>query len=222
MVDIKINNIIRARRRTLALIINPDATLTVKAPFFTPQFFIDRFVKEKEEWIRKKMVQIQMHPKAEKKQFVNGEQFLFLGKSYQLKIVDHSAIVLGESLFFPFKFNMSIKKRLLQWYKDRSLQHVTARVKGYATVMNVDYKTITLSNAKLRWGACTGTNELSFNWRLIMAPLDIMDYVVVHELAHIFEKNHSKKFWALVFKYCPDYKLKRKWLKVNGKALEVI
>ncbi len=221
MQDLK-PTIIRERRRTIALHIRPDATLVVKAPYLIPTFIINRFIKEKEAWIRSKIHQMMAMPKASKKQFVSGEDFLYLGKTYKLKIDHTDSIQLSESLLFPFKFKMSIQKRLLQWYRDSALKTVSERVNNLAPIMKVKYEDISLSNAKGRWGACTGTNELSFNWRLIMAPQHIMDYVVVHELAHITVKNHSKKFWDLVQKYCPDYRIRRKWLKVNGKTLELI
>lgn len=221
MQTLKIHKINYSYRRSIALIINPDATLTIKAPHFTPMFFINQLIKEKQDWITSKLHQIMAMPKAEKKQFVNGELFLYLGKHYPLKIAHTDSIKIGEALFFPFKFKVSIQKRILQWYKDNALKQVTVRVKQFAKLMNLEYEDISLSNAKGRWGACTGTNDLSFNWRLIMAPLHIMDYVVVHELAHIKEHNHSKKFWAFVQKYCPDYKIRRTWLKRNGKVLEL-
>jgi hypothetical protein len=214
--------IIRERRRTIALQIRPDATLVVKAPYLIPTFIINRFIKEKETWIRSKLSQIMAMPKASKKKFINGEEFLYLGKSYKLQISHTDSIQLGEALVFPFKFKMSIQKRLLKWYQDSALKTVSSRVTVYSKIMNLLFEEVSLSNAKGRWGACTGTNELSFNWRLIMAPQHIMDYVVVHELAHITVKNHSKKFWELVQKYCPDYKIRRTWLKRNGKTLELL
>lgn len=215
-------NIIRQRRRTIALIINPDATLTVKAPIFTPDFFINHFIKEKQHWIDKKIAQMKQYPQFEEKKFIDGELFQFLGKEYPLQIAHIDEIQLTDKLLFPFKYKRSIKKKILEWYKDHALKTVTKRVEEYTKRMQVTYKSIELSRAKRRWGACSHLDELSFNWRLIMAPIDVMDYVVVHELAHTLQKNHSKKFWEIVQKFCPDYKLKRRWLKVHGNAMEVV
>lgn len=213
--------IIRQRRKTISLHINPDATLTVKAPYLIPKFFIDRFIKEKQDWITSKLHQMSVRPKAIQRTFVDGEPFLFLGKKYLLKIVHNSTIELKDFLYFPFKNVPSIKKRIIDWYKHHALATVSLRVKLFSKSMNVEYENISISNGKGRWGACTGTNDLSFNWRLIMAPMAVIDYVVIHELAHIKEHNHSKKFWAIVQKYCPDYRIKIRWLKRNGNALDI-
>lgn len=213
--------VIRQRRRTIALIINPDATLTVKAPIFTPDFFISRFIKEKQDWIDKKIAQLKQYPQFEEKKFVDGELFQFLGKEYPLQIVHTDSIQLTDKLLFPFKNKRSIKKKILEWYKEHALETVTKQVVEWAERMDVKYRSIGLSNAKKRWGACSHIDELTFNWRLIMAPVHVIDYVVIHELAHITEKNHSKNFWAIVQRYCPDYKLRRRWLKVHGNTMEV-
>ncbi|HRN70957.1 MAG TPA: SprT family zinc-dependent metalloprotease [Candidatus Woesebacteria bacterium] len=213
--------VIRQRRRTIALYINPNGTLTVKAPFLTPDFFIKQFIKQKQDWIDKHIARIKQYPQLEEKKFIDGELFLFLGTEYPLNIIHTQEIKLTTVLEFPFKNKRSIKKRIIDWYKQQALQTVMARVEKWARIMNVTYTSIDISNAKRRWGACSYIDELTFNWRLIMAPLEAIDYVVIHELAHITEKNHSKQFWELVQKYCPDYKIKRRWLKVHGNAMEV-
>ncbi len=214
--------VIRQRRRTIALYINPNGTLTIKAPIFTPDFFINRFVKDKQDWIEKHISRVKQYPQLEEKQFIDGEQFMFLGKNYPLQIVHSESIELTDKLLFPFKNKRSIKKRIIEWYKEQALETVSKRVEKYAAIMKANYRSIELSNAKKRWGACSHIDELTFNWRLIMAPLESMDYVVIHELAHTIEKNHSKQFWAIVQKFCPDYKIRRRWLTVHGNAMEVV
>jgi predicted metal-dependent hydrolase len=214
--------VIRQRRRTIALYINPNGTLTIKAPIFTPDFFINRFVKDKQDWIDKHLSRVKQYPQLEEKQFIDGEEFMFLGKNYSLQIVHSEEIQLTDKLLFPFKNKRSIKKRIIEWYKKQALETVSKRVEKYAAIMKVNYRSIDLSNAKKRWGACSHIDELTFNWRLIMAPLESMDYVVIHELAHTIEKNHSKQFWAIVQKFCPDYKIRRRWLTVHGNAMEVV
>ncbi len=214
--------VIRQRRRTIALYINPNGTLTIKAPIFTPDFFINRFVKDKQDWIDKHLSRVKQYPQLEEKQFIDGEEFMFLGKTYPLQIVHSEEIQLTDKLLFPFKKKRSIKKRIIDWYKEQALETVSKRVEKYATIMKVNYRSIDLSNAKKRWGACSHLDELTFNWRLIMAPLESMDYVVIHELAHTIEKNHSKQFWAIVQQFCPDYKIRRRWLTIHGNAMEVV
>jgi predicted metal-dependent hydrolase len=88
--------------------------------------------------------------------------------------------------------------------------------------MNLQYKNLRLSSAKTRWGSCSGQNTISINWRLSILPEELLEYVIIHELAHIKEKNHSSKFWDLVSQFCPDYKQKRKELKGYGRILAAL
>lgn len=219
MDDIKIHKIIRQRRKTMALIINPDATLTVKVPYLIPKFFVDRFIKEKHDWIIAKIKEISGRPQPTVKKFIDGEKFLYLGKLYPLKTDKSLSIELKESLHLPFNTPKIMRKKLIQWYKDKNLETVTSRVQKYSKIMDVQFKEISLSNAKRQWGSCSHSNNLTFSWRLVMAPLSVIDYVVIHELAHTIQKNHSAKFWAIIAKYCPDYKLWKNWLKLNGNSL---
>lgn len=214
-------HIIRERRKTISLQIKPDATVVVKAPYLVPEFMINRFIKEKEAWIRAKLRMVQQFPQPTNRTFEEGETFFYLGKEYALKIAHITDIKLDDALYFPFKNKRSIKKKLLNWYKENALETISKRVEEYAQLMNVTYTQIGLSNAKKRWGACSHKDDLTFNWRLIMAPVHIIDYVVIHELAHTIEKNHSKQFWEIVRKYCPDFKVKRRWLNTRGNAFEI-
>ncbi|MEI8054934.1 MAG: SprT family zinc-dependent metalloprotease [bacterium] len=105
------------------------------------------------------------------------------------------------------------------WYKNQSLKKITDRINYYANITQLKYKTIKLTSAKRSWGSCSHKGSLRINWRLVMAPLDILDYVVVHELIHLVEKNHSKQFWHKVQTVLPNYKEQRNWLKLNGDTL---
>ena len=109
----------------------------------------------------------------------------------------------------------------VEWYRKQARQVITVRVKYYADLLGLEVNKIRISNARKRWGSCSAKNNLSFTWRLILAPLEIIDYVVVHELMHIFEKNHSRRFWVRVEEYYPQYRKKRKWLKQNSHLLRV-
>ena len=101
-------------------------------------------------------------------------------------------------------------------YKKRAQGIISRRVSHYAEIMGVTYGRITIRDQKSRWGSCSAEGNLNFSWRLILMPIEVMDYVVVHELAHLKEMNHSKAFWEEVEKVLPDYKEQRKWLKENG------
>jgi predicted metal-dependent hydrolase len=217
----KIDKLIRSKRRTLSLEINESAEVIVRAPLKMPKEIIERFIYEKRIWIDKKLYIIQAKQKNETK-FERGESFLYLGANYKLDITDEVFI-----FFNSEKFNLSIRdkknaeKIFKKWYKERAKIVIAERVDYFSKYMLLEYKNIKITSAEKRWGSCSGNNNLNFTWRLIMAPMNIIDYVVVHELAHILQKNHSKKFWAIVETYIPDYKLKRKWLRENGYRLKL-
>lgn len=221
MGKIKINKIERSKRKTVALLINSDSTLTVKAPFLVSSIYIEKLINKKQSWITKKVKAIQSRPKPVIREYVNGEGFPYLGKSYRLKITSCSSIQLGDYLFFPKQETENIKQELTDWYKQQALRKLKSRVSWYSKKMGVNYSSLKLSNAQKQWGSCGRGNTLSFNWRLIMAPLKILDYVVVHELIHIEEKNHSRKFWNHVRVIFPEYKLSLSWLKENCEQLNM-
>jgi len=218
---IKINKIERSKRKTIALLVNLDSTLTVKAPFYLPTQEIDKVIDKKRNWIIAKVKQAQRKPKPVVREFVNGEGFLYLGKSYRLRINNTAKISLGDNLFFPKAKIENIREELVEWYKQQATHKFNLRAKWYAKKMGVNYSSIKLSSAQKRWGSCGRNNVLSFNWRLVMAPLKVLDYVVVHELTHIEYKNHSAKYWNKVRTLLPNYKQAKDWLKENGHILNI-
>lgn len=111
------------------------------------------------------------------------------------------------------------ERRLEAPYREAAKEYIPKRVAYYAGLLAIDYNTITIRDQKTRWGSCSSKGNLSFSWRLILAPPKVLDYVVVHELCHRMEMNHSPRFWALVESIMPDYKTHRKWLKENGEKL---
>jgi predicted metal-dependent hydrolase len=147
------------------------------------------------------------------KHYRDGEEFLFLGERYKLKIGNFTQIVIsGSSLHFPRVVLFRAKKELDNWYRQQALTHITQRAEWYAARMQVKYASLSFADTKSRWGACTHDNRLQFNWRLIMTPHAVLDSVVVHELAHTLEKNHSKEFWFHVRKVMPGYSAHRAWI----------
>ena len=113
------------------------------------------------------------------------------------------------------------ERRLEAPYRQAAKEYIPKRVAYYAQLLDVTYATISIRDPKTRWGSCSSKGNLSFSWRLILAPPKVLDYVVVHELCHRKEMNHSPRFWALVESMIPDYKIHRKWLKENGEKLRV-
>ncbi len=177
--------VIRSKRKTLAIEIRPDMRVVVRAPEKIPQNEIMKFVEEKQNWIKKHLVQ--MYFKAEEIKKQKKE---------------------------PALTNADIEK-LCQ----KALSVIPDKVKYYAEIMGVTYGRITIRNQKTRWGSCSSKGNLNFNCLLMLMPDKVLDYVVVHELCHLKQMNHSKKFWKEVERYMPDYQNYKKWLNENGGAL---
>ena len=224
MTEIKIDKIIRTKRRTIALEIAQDASLIVRAPYRTPLNFIEKLVFKKRFWIKEKQEFVRdRYTKTAPKEFVDGEGFLYLGDMYKLEIVDalDTAIAFNNSFRISRENLDSAKEILIGWYKEQAHQKISERVSSHSSLSGLKYNKIRISDAQRRWGSCSAKGNLNFNWRLIMAPLSVIDYVVVHELAHLEEHNHSKRFWDKVKIMLPDYKQYKKWLKENRHLLNI-
>lgn len=220
---VQYDRLVRARRRTIALIVERDGSLTVRAPRRVTLRDIEQFIQEKMDWIlrsREKMKAVVENPK---KQYKDGETFLFLGQEYELRFVTPQR----PALKFDNGFTLSVSARergeqaFIKWYKEKALQVLNERVNYYAALHGLVPKQVKVNSAKTRWGSCTSAGTINFTWRLVMAPLDVIDYVVLHELAHLRVKNHSKKFWLMVAQLCPGYKTHRKWLRDHGERLNL-
>ncbi len=213
--------LIRSARRTLALQINPEGQLIVRAPRLAPKGWIEKFVQEKEDWIQKKQAQIQGQ-KTIPKQFMPGEKFLYLGNHYELFLTQERVpLIFDEGFYLSEMHHPSAKDHFIKWYKQQAKKEITERVEGFAALANLKFNNLKITSARSRWGSCSGKNNLNFSWRLIMAPIKVVDYVVAHELAHIEEKNHSRYFWDKVAEICPDYEPHKKWLRKNGHLLNL-
>ncbi len=224
MTEIKIDKLIRSRRRTIALEIARDASLIVRAPFRAPLDFIEKVVFKKRFWIKEKQEFVRERcKKTAPKEFVNGEGFLYLGDMYKLEFVDvlDKPIAFNNGFLVSLKYADTAKEVLIAWYKEQAHQKISERVHWYSSLYGFKYNKIRISDAQRRWGSCSAKDNLNFTWRLIMAPLMVIDYVVVHELAHIEEKNHLKDFWNKVKIMMPDYKQYKKWLKENRHLLDI-
>jgi predicted metal-dependent hydrolase len=215
MDEIKINKIIRSKRKTIALIITQDATLVVRAPLRTPFVYINSLVRKKSFWIRKKLLELSKKPKPPIKEFVNGEEFFYLGKPYKLCIVENSDIEIEfkDKLYLSERAMPGARDVLKRWYKSEALKIIRERCEWYQGVVGCKPISIKITEAKKRWGSCGRKGSLNFSWRLIMAPMEVIDYLIVHELAHIGQLNHSKAYWSKVRSVLPDYAIREKWLK---------
>jgi hypothetical protein len=213
----------RKRKRTISLQISDKSELVIAAPYFTPISEINRFVREKQNWIHKtiqKRKEDSINNKA--KEYINGEMFYYLGESFPLEVFFEQNERKG-LVFWGNRFYLNTVYAtengifyFVSWYKKKAKQHLRQRVDFFSQEFNLRAKKVKITSAEKRWGSCSADDNLSFGFRLIMAPPAIIDYVIVHELMHIKEKNHSAAFWKLIEAVMPEYKIHRLWLKENN------
>lgn len=219
----KIDQIIRSKRKTITLVVQTDGALIVRAPLRTTKKVIEQLVQQQEDWILKKQAEMLARAKQNQpKQFVEGETFYYLGNLYSLQIVNR----VQQKLEFDektFRMTSSLQpygaQVFKEWYRVQAKRVLTERVAYYAKNHGFQYKKVRITSASSRWGSYSTSGTLSFPWRLVMAPIDMIDYVVVHELVHSRFQNHSKDFWSEVAAIMPDYKERRKWFKLHGSQL---
>lgn len=220
--SITIDRLVRARRKTIALVVRPDGTLEVRAPAQMPDADIRAFVEKHADWVRKHQKRAQKAAPPPPKRYQEGEKFLFLGQAFPLRIVprQRAALKLEQGEFRLAQSALpKAEEAFIRWYKAQAALMIALRLEALAGKHGFKYQKIRISSARTRWGSCSAKGTLSFTWRLVMAPPAVIDYVLLHELTHTKIPNHSKAFWAQVEKLMPDYKKHRLWLKQNGKML---
>ncbi len=215
--------LVRSKRRTLAVVVERDGTLTVRAPLRMAEAEIRRFVEAKSDWIERKQAEAAKEAVVPHR-FEDGERFPFLGKTLPLRLVSNRRPALamdGERFCLSRSRQAEARALLVAWYRAQARKIITERVEYFARSHHFEPLKVRISSARTRWGSCSRKGTLSFSWRLVMAPPEVVDYVVVHELAHLREMNHSRAFWELVGAILPDYKQRRAWLKKNGFSLQL-
>ena len=218
--------LVRSRRRTIALEVRPDATLVVRVPSRTPLWYVERTLERKASWVQEKLAEARDRlPLLPRHDFLTGERFPYLGRDWPFTVTAFQATPLTFDETAGFSLDVSAFDRsealFESWYRARARAVITARVAHYAGVMGVHPSHVRITGAERRWGSCGAGGTISFAWRLVMAPPEIIDYVVVHELAHLREMNHSVRFWAVVAAAMPDYEVRRRWLRDNGGLLSM-
>jgi len=210
--------LIRSKRKTVALYVRDDAVVEVRAPLKMPVSEIDCFVNSKSNWITKNNINIQERL-SQRKNFhltygslltLFGKQTLIIKKTNENKTADD----IFRFILPPDLTPDEIRLYCLKKYKTVAKNYLIGRTLEIALIMNVKPRNIRVGSAKRNWGSCSSSGTVSYPWRLIMADNDVIDYLVVHELAHLIEPNHSSNFWAIVKKYIPDYKEKKAKLKL--------
>ena len=209
-------------RKRLMLEISRDTQLIVKAPFDTPIEAVEAAIEKKKLWIYQKL----QHPQKYgsnllTKELKSGETFEYLGKNYKLKIIDEVGIFQFKNRFYlSSNLKATGKELFTAWYQTKAREKMEPLIRHYANLLGVHYDKIMVSDLRFRWGSCTPKRNLNFNWRLIKAPHFVLNYIIVHELVHLIEPNHSPRFWDLVAVTYPKYEEAKEWLRQNGQKLE--
>ena len=209
--------LIRSRRRTLCLEIR-NASLVVRAPYLYPENRITEFIKIKEAWIKK-------HLDKTKRSFKKrSDQVLISGKLYNIDVNvsdRESFVALGDKVIIKSKDEEAAKELIKKYLLNLTKEKIFFYKNKYADIFNLKNKKTVFKFYKSRWGSCSAKNVLSFNAALSMAPDEVVEYVFIHEVVHIKEKNHKRRFWQKVEQYDPEYKSHRKWLSQNRDMLRI-
>jgi len=217
-----IAEIVRTSRVKSADIKIEDCAVSVVVPRQLPIERIEQILKDKNRWIKEKLSLQQEALPVSSKEYISGEAFPYLGRNYRLK-VHHGAFepmkLIRGRLVVSVAYPAMARNALIRWYKNHAQLRLQEKVKRYAKTMGIKPLEIGIKSFKSRWGSCSSTGHIDFNWKIIMAPHHIVDYVVVHELCHLKQHDHSPKFWKLVERVLPDYAESKEWLKVNERLL---
>lgn len=216
--------VIHANRKTIGITVERDRKVVVRVPHRASEQAVAAAVERKRFWIWQKLRDPHKYPDpAPHKEYVDGETFLFLGQHHALTLTngESSAVRLVGKQFEMARSDRRNGDTIFRsWYLAQAKEKLRPRIATFATEMGVDYSRIWVRDLKYRWGSCTPGGTLTFNWRIIQAPMIVVDYLIVHELAHILEPNHSQDFWNIVAVHAPSWIKARSWLKQHGSRLE--
>lgn len=212
------------RRRTMQITVERDGTLVLTAPPEVSRLQLKSFVSEKRFWIYTQLARKErLRHTIPVKEFVDGEGFLYLGRSYRLKLVDdqeRSLKLSGGRFLLRRDAVMSARRHFIRWYSRRAHEWLGARVADYRTRMEAEVSDVKVQDLGYRWGSCGKGNRIYFHWKTIMLPAPIAEYVVVHEVAHLHERLHTRDFWLRVERAMPDFARRKAWLADNGMSVE--
>jgi len=228
----------KAFRRSLSIVLKPDGSVCVRANLKTSDERIHNFLVEKQAWIEKHLNQFEkLRLQFPEKKLLCDEEFPFLGQNLSLRVVP----TLLKKVFFSRQERhllMHIPQaawdemseedmqqffpQLKQFYQRESIRLITERLQIWSVQMELAPRKLKFRNQKSRWGSCSAQGIVTMNWRLIGAPLEVVDYVIIHELAHLQHMNHSKSFWTLVERHCLNLKACEDWLKNHQMSLDFL
>jgi predicted metal-dependent hydrolase len=217
----------RSSRKTASIYIERDGQVTVLVPETLDERKIEALLESKRKWIYTGLAEWHdLNATKVRREYVNGEGFLYLGRSYRLKLVSDQAepLMLKDGYFCLRADNGSTPDAdaaFKAYYRARGLVRIPERVAYYQAKMGVEPKSVRVIELRHRWASWTPGGKLNFHWKCMMAPPTILDYIVVHELAHLIYPNHTAAFWNELDKVMPDYRDRKEWLRVNGAGMDL-
>ncbi len=214
-------------RKTASIYIERDGQVSVLAPKSLTKTDVEKLLESKRRWIYRNLAEWQdMNATRIRRQFVSGEGFLYLGRSYRLKLVEDQSepLLLKDGCFCLQSDDGELHRpdvAFRSFYKAKGQKWIAGRVAHFADRMGVQSTGVRILELKNRWASCTPEGRLNFHWKCMMAPVTVIDYIVVHELAHLRFMNHTQAFWNQVDKVLPDYRDRKEWLRVNGAGMDL-
>ena len=218
------------KRKTLEISVEPPDKITVVAPLETPEDVIIKKAKSRAKWIIEQLYSFRnMNYQKINREFVNGESFMYLGRNHSLQIIIDEKLKKVEVKLYhgkfyvmaPSKDTVAVEKAMEQWYRQKTKEKIEERIKYYQPFFSKKPSNIKVKEQKKRWASCTTKDELLFNWRCAMAKSSVLDYIIVHEMCHMYHKNHSIEFWELIASIMPDYESRKVWLKNYGVRMDL-
>lgn len=224
VIDFNYQIIRKPNRKTSTIVIKDNNDIEVRVPARMPTRIIEQFIEQKQQWIKKKLrFNSEQRAPVVVRSFTDGERFDLLGEPLILTLQQGSRSTVIEDgkllLTLPDPEPDKVRRQLIHWYRLQAKSYFTERCKIRSKEVGAEASHVGEKAYKSRWGSCHIDGRIYFNWRLIMAPVWVIDYVIIHELCHLIHHNHSRDYWQLVESVMPDYRHAKNWLKINGNSL---
>ncbi len=205
----------RSRRKSLTLSLNAAGDITIKAPHYFLKRDIQHFILKQSDWITKRL--LLSRENIRHFSFTTGSYIPYMGTELLLQEGSHKrGIIKDKNLIFLPKNDKTPESELIKWYRNSARETLAKYVNYYTELMGIEYNKIFIKAQKSRWGSCSGKGNLNFNWKIILTSEELIKYLVIHEVCHLIEMNHSINFWQLVERYDPLYRKNRKDLQKYG------
>ena len=217
--------LIRSKRKTVSIHIERDGTVSARIPETITEDEILKVLKSKEYQIHKNLAQwSQLNQTRVERDYVNGQSFLYLGRNYRLQIIEDKldSLIFNKGYFYLSLSNkIHARELFINFYKEKLYEKLKPIFKRYKAQLGVNPKEIKIMDLQNRWASCTNKGNVNFHWKCAMAPIDVLNYIVVHELTHLIHPNHTSSFWNEIDKVMPSYEKQVQWLKINGAGMDL-